>query len=1075
MLTQQYNNLYQDMIGGTMPNAHILKNINLLSGDMEKYLNPFYGFVWANSDIVNNIFLSEKTNRNSTAKIIRSSYFEIPGSLQPIKPLFLNEHNDDMKYDLVTNRDIGKYLAIKYLCMIEKDQYEKWKKCLKVTNDVEERIIKIRNLKMETEQQQKIVSKQKESMVKMMKKLNECSTIEITFDTYDENEFLHIVNNVRDIVKNKLLRYDSSFNSAINFYIDSHWEDIKENFHTVLSIMWYKADNKQGVKDYYLGLNDILENITIPETFVTDKYDLNNFNIDNVNDYDFYEQIAYTQSKKKGDFEINNQEYAFIHDGIKPFNYADCGSSAIRTFLRLWLTEKDSENFNIQKLIDNGATENLITFFTKFNNNEAQNSKDSIEIFGQNLNARDAWVFVVSNLSSEIVYNKTCNLKDGRCIQCELKARIPNIRKTLQALLSKIDDYKTFEFDNEPNNNNGKDHLLIDDFNYFDVDENFGTMEITSSKHGTFIWTFVDGHTYMNKKIDDKIEEFENDDPESEFYLLLFSKPLYCVINQHNKFNEIFPYWYKFFSFENHQDTDKLYNKMINMSKLQDKSQLKLMLDISPELYNKITLLLLFHFKNDNDALKRITLLDGIVSKENIILYFASLFTVIIDKNNDIIALKPHRTVDIDVIFYDKHNFDLLNKLNELHLDKNIVVTFRNTNNIKKLYAHNFQSIQYVEESLVTELYINNVFQQDFYNYDDNYSERLSDYYENEQFIYYNEYRFTETISKFTNVHTLVLGSNVDIETHFLNGLKLVTLKAVEIFGKLAHLPKTLREIELNSDNTDNWSQKIDLPELQLITIHNSNFNSNYTEMKFNLKRKSKINIISDANKMDISQYLFEMQILQHDMMKNITVERYNNDHRHKLLSRRDNMTMRDEIGSKITDIQNKREKEKKIDEIIVNHLNVLMIKKAQKVKEYNAKFNNIIKYSLSHAGYLKALENLTTYEDKCNMHAEYLHDLFYQIKEFNDIAEITDIAVTYSYKDDDHAFIQLTIDGKLYNINVDDKIIIITSDNETFTITDKCKNIDKDKIVNMICKMVNIKGTHVFTPNITMAYTDYK
>ena len=57
MLSQQYNNLYHDMIGGTKPNARILKNINLLSGDMEKYLNPFYGFIWANSAIINNIFI----------------------------------------------------------------------------------------------------------------------------------------------------------------------------------------------------------------------------------------------------------------------------------------------------------------------------------------------------------------------------------------------------------------------------------------------------------------------------------------------------------------------------------------------------------------------------------------------------------------------------------------------------------------------------------------------------------------------------------------------------------------------------------------------------------------------------------------------------------------------------------------------------------------------------------------------------------------------------------------------------------------------------------------------------------
>lgn len=1066
MLSQQYNNLYQDMIGGTKPNVQILKNINLLSGNMEKYLNPFYGFVWANSAIINNIFLSEKTNRNSTAKIIRSSYFEIPGSLQPIKPLFLNEHNSDMKYDLVTNRDIGKYLGIKYLCIVEKDQWDKWKNCLKVTNDVEERIVKIRDLKLETEKEQNIASKKKVSMIKMMKTLHKCLPGQATFDTYDEIEFLRIVNNVRDIVTTKLQRYNSTFNSAINLYIDAQWEDIKENFYTVLSIMWHKADNKQGIKDYYLGLNDALGNITIPETFVTDKYDLSTFD-KSVADY--YEQVAYTYTKTQGDFVINNQEYAFVHNGEKPFNYADCGSSALRTFLRLWLTQEDTESYDIQKLIDNDATENLITFFTKFNNDDAQVSKDATEIFGQKLNARDAWIFVVSSLSPEIIYNKTCNLKDGSCLQCELKARIPNIRKTIQTLLPKMDDYKSFEFDKNPDDNNGKDYLFVRDFYYSDTDENFGTVELVSGKHGTFIWTFVDGHTYMDKEIESEVEEFENADPELEFYLYLFSKPIHCILKHHDKFNTIFPYWYKFFSFDDHQNADKLYNKMVNMDKRHYVEYMKLMLNITPELYNKITFLLLFHFKNDSDALQRIALMNGIVTKENLILYFASLFKVIVDKDKNIIALKHHETFVGDVTL-DIHNFNLLTKLTELHLNKGIVVPFTDTNNIKKLYVHNFYSIRNINTTLVNELYIDNANKKlrnfGYYDQDEDFEDLYVTYDSDED--------FTNLMDKFTRLYSLELGSNCDIETHLLNKMGIFTFKAVTVKGSFAYLPRSLRRIELQRDKRENWSDTINLPRLVTITIHNGKFHNNYYEMMFNLESNNTIDIISNATKTDISEYLFEMQIMQHELIENITMDDYNNDNQEMIISYGEDITMRDEIKVIVKDIENEEERNKKFDELILERLNASMSKKIQKVYEYNTKFNSKIKYSLSHTGYLKALEKLTTYEDKCKLHAEYLHDLFYQIKEYNGMAEIKEIDVSYSYTDDSHAIIQLTIDGKIYNINVDDKTIIVTSDGATFTITDKCKSIDKDKIANMICKMVNIKGIHVFTPNISMAYTDY-
>lgn len=944
------------MVGGTKPHSRFLKNINLLSGDMEKFLNPLYGFIWANSAIIDNIFISEKKNRNSTAKLVRSTYNNIMGRVQPIQSLFENK--------FVTNRDIGKYLALKYKYMVEIDDNTKWNKCMETLNSISQRLDKIKKFTGSD----LIRDKQKESMIKMINKLSECTGRTTNFTVYNETEFLNIVNELSIIIKNKLTAVnDVGFNDTINIYIDSNWESIKENFYIVLSIMWHKADNKQGIKDYYDGINDVFNNIVIPESFMNEEYDLNEFTFDSV---DYYEQLAYLYNEIQGGFEITGQEYAYIHNVAKPINYPDCGASALRTFIRLWLTQPNTNSYDIDKLRRHTTNEKLIEYFTIFNDNNTQISKHKYSIFGQLLNPRDAWVYVVSNLSPDITYKCQCTLNDGSCLNYEIKANIANMKKIFSSLFTNMPDFKAFEFDNSITNDN--DYMYIDDFKYTDASENFGAMKIHSGKYGTFIWLFEPGHTYINREIDEEGEEFTNENPELNFYLTIFSTKSFQALVNNKQYYELFPYWYKFFSYKNHDDILILYNEMTNIIN-DDTTNMKLNHDITLEAYNNIVKLLLFHLKDNPDALSRIYFLNK-VSKENLILYFSSMFTVVINADNDIVALKFHETFNNDV-WLDNHNFNLLTNLNELDIKQNITINIKDTNNIVKLNVNNFSTIYFIKKTNVKHLYIDNILLKDT-----------------------TEGEINEMLRIFKNIITLELGPNCDFITDYFNDMNFINFKAYSISGKLNSLPNSVKHIELIKDVRTNWESSINLKNLQTIVIHNNNFINKSYEIKFNLTNNNSLHIISNATKSDISEYLFDMEIE-----------------------------------------------------------------------------NDKIHFSMLHKSYLEDIEQLSSYEEKCELHGEYLHDLLFQIKEFNNISDINIQNVTYSYADMNNVKILLYNNNELYDIDISNDTMIIKNNDKIYTIKNNCKNNYNDKIVNLFCKIVAIKNISVFLPNISMDYTEYQ
>lgn len=993
------------MVGGTKPVANILKNINLLEGNMAKYLNPFYGFVWAESAIVNNIFMSG--DNDSMSKMIRASYADIPGGIQPVKPLFVNE--GVKSYVPVTNRDLGRYLGKKYLQMEEQDRYTELKRCLKIVNAVELKLSQIKSL--EDNNQLNNIDKKKNAMLTMINDLNKCKKESTEFSEYNYELFMSVVADVKALIDERLSRYTID-NNTIDFFIDKHWSN--DCFKVVLSIVWYKADNKHGIRDYYEGLNEIIP-ITIPDDFV-------DIIARPDDETDYYEQIVQLFHANKGKFQINTQEYAYVYNAQKPnYHYPDCGASALRTFLRLWLSNDGTGVLDIDRLKEKTSNENLITYFTVFNTHEKQMSKEKHTIFDMSLNARNAWTYVVSNLSDDITYIRNCNMNDGSCMRCEIKAKIPNVKKLIATLFDKVDDleYESFDFDNEAITGKYNDYFNVGEITYTDLSKNFGSFDVNSGIYGTYTWHFIDGHTYFDKEIDNEEFDYSNEDPELQFYILLFSKSMYQILNEWHTYPV---HWYKYFDFTNHNDVERMYKKMTGQTK-RNIEELQLTNNITPELYNEITKLVITHLKSDVDALGRLIFLPEI-NKENLILYFKLMFNVITDNDNNIIELGKKEFDGRAQI--KTENIYLLTHLKTLYIPQNMyIISLFDTKDIETLYINSVDMLMYLAKGRFRTLYIDDI------EYGD-----------------YEEYEIKDQFKKFTNLRNLYIGPNVVLNISVYQPTQIVKFIAHKINDSLAGLPNTIHEIELKYDTKNNWSGVMKMPYLKTIIVHNMFSNS---QRRIKIKNRNKVDVVSDLTNVDVDDY-YNYYFSEETYDIDEVYERFLYDQDDDVLNY---MKVQEIIGRNTQ--YTGEEREKRIKEELKQLYDAHYIQVNDRINEERRIHNRQINFKILYDAYLK-------HNDVPGIHAYYLKQLLTDIINDNNIIRFDNLDVIYN---DDN--IVLTIDNEVYTIHNN---MTIEHNGETHNVR-KCNH--NEPIIKMLCKITKNKGKDVFLPPIKMQREEYE
>lgn len=764
MLSYKYHNLYNDMVGGSRPNISILKNIDLFSPRfttilkpdvsiklMEQYLNPLYGFVWACSSIIENIHFYP-FEHNDVRKLVKSVYSNIDGNVKPIDDLYLSNN--------INSRMLGRYLANKYIHhVLLRDMYNyinTTQQCINKNNDINKLKSAIDNDNIKLSKFDPSSKKYKKSQEDGLKQKiqtseNKLSEMERKMDGYmkqlfpdiifSENKFEHydhLLNERIHVCQRKIDSYPQYKNEILNNHTKD-FSDKKESFYVILSLVWWHATDKNGIADYYRGLNDGLKkyvvfSITAPFFL---NYDLKKLNSKTAS---YYEKISYLYYNGKGSFDINEQEKTNIKNckcSDDSCQYSDCGSSALRTFLRLWLLRDD--DYDMNKLREKNADNMLVEFFSTFNNKD-QTSDIRKLIFGDELTARDAWGLVVSNRPG-VNYENHCKLNDGSDFHCELGGGFNNILNLIKLLLPDVTAVSDFN------------HGTIDDDYYMiidDVDGEQDTLTFDFKTHvGAYSYQFNNEHFHIYKEHEESDVDYEIKDLRS-LYLLSMGTGIDVAIKYHATLETITPYWYKFFDLRKPTILKMLCKSMHGEYPGTN------VFNLSPELYNIMTKHIIDCLKKTETISQHIMLLPDLVNKNHVLDYYKCFFTVV-EEEGKIVKLLKHPTLITNFnAVVGVNETILLENLTCLEIAKNITMTIDRPLPMLTHMSINNNKTQIIGVTLpsVETLYINNFTKK--YN---NTNNIMGNHYCD--FEIHDIERLSELIP---NIQTTEIGSNCDVQ-----------------------------------------------------------------------------------------------------------------------------------------------------------------------------------------------------------------------------------------------------------------------------------------------------------------------
>ncbi len=186
-------------------------------------------------------------------------------------------------------------------------------------------------------------------------------------------------------------------------------ENMKFDFHMLLYFLWWVADNDDGIDKYYEGVTQVLGIVN------TVKNDKKNEGILPTNKPDFILPAIMTDR-------THTFEYIVIGLTVFPFHvytyyranafcdnreYPDCGETTVRNLINLFCYTSIAFDTNI--LTAKGAITELIEYYKVFHNFELQSSLETRNIYGKQLNARDAWSYlIIFYANKNITFHNDC-------------------------------------------------------------------------------------------------------------------------------------------------------------------------------------------------------------------------------------------------------------------------------------------------------------------------------------------------------------------------------------------------------------------------------------------------------------------------------------------------------------------------------------------------------------------------------------------------------------------------------------------------------------------------------------------
>jgi len=292
-------------------------------------------------------------------------------------------------------------------------------------------------------------------------------------------------------------------------------------FHLLLYCFWWVANNDEGIKEYYNGINEVFE--------IFKEYELSNkcepITIDTpILSYkdNTFESIVYNINKQP--FTVLGQEWSknfcILND-----TYPDCGEVTARNLINLLCF--NNVKFDIQILEKFNPIPQLIEYYTQFDNFTKQSDNKLYCIFQDKLNARDAWSKLIINYANtNLVFVKSCTstypnygyeLKEGLSSD-KIKTNFLQLITNLLPGITKWDDLET--------------DMITD---IIDKTTNgIGDIDITHQEYGNITIHLENGHYYMEeiKPINESVD-YQNltENQQNQIKILLKQKSFISIDN----------------------------------------------------------------------------------------------------------------------------------------------------------------------------------------------------------------------------------------------------------------------------------------------------------------------------------------------------------------------------------------------------------------------------------------------------------------------------------------------------------------------------------------------------------------
>jgi hypothetical protein len=309
--------------GGNQPNVKLLKDINLFLPESleELHLNPTWGYIWLNTGIlVNYKFLNIPDDSNLNKFI--NKFIQVIDINN--KSIVTNENpkpTNLIKDNLLPNKLVGNYLALKYLITTDKFKFAvetlklintnkilksaKIKKIFKDSHGIHKFFLSNSDIKTSLLNKYPLISYDNferdwfivgdSIKLLMINKINEDKLLKSNkIDYYINNLSKKLFEyNFIDSVENRYL--EKELEKKLNQYLsdidrkmknlkdyqhpnnarykpftefEKRWVDNDERyFYVILAIMWFNSTSKNDIKDYYIGLYEYNINFNIPHNW----------------------------------------------------------------------------------------------------------------------------------------------------------------------------------------------------------------------------------------------------------------------------------------------------------------------------------------------------------------------------------------------------------------------------------------------------------------------------------------------------------------------------------------------------------------------------------------------------------------------------------------------------------------------------------------------------------------------------------------------------------------------------------------------------------------------------------------